>query len=68
MTVSSALSGIKGLVCRTACVRDLCGNVVGIAPPQPAILVSGDTLDVVVDRSRLVKMPERVATIVIGNP
>ena len=29
---------------------------------------SDDTLDVVVDRSRLVKMPDRVATIVIGNP
>ena len=36
--------------------------------PQPANALSDDALDVVVDRSRLVKVPERVATIVIGNP
>jgi Flp pilus assembly secretin CpaC len=35
----------------------------GLAPPA-----SADEIDVVLDRAKLVKLPERVATIVIGNP
>ncbi|WP_315837321.1 pilus assembly protein N-terminal domain-containing protein [Bradyrhizobium prioriisuperbiae] len=29
---------------------------------------SGDQIDVVVDQARLIKLPERVATLVVGNP
>lgn len=67
MTVSSALSGIKGLVCRAVCLAALAA-VLSALPAAAGDAQSDDTLDVVVDRSRLVKVPERVATIVIGNP
>lgn len=36
-----------------------------LAAPRPA---SADTVSVTLDQARIVKMPERVATIVIGNP
>ena len=67
MTVSSALSGIKGLVCRAVCFAAFAA-VLSALPAAAGEFPSDDTLDVVVDRSRLVKMPERVATIVVGNP
>lgn len=67
MTVSSALSGIKRLVCRAVCFAIL-ASMLSALPAAAGDHQSDDTLDVVVDRSRLVKMPERVATVVIGNP
>jgi hypothetical protein len=67
MTVSLTLSGLTGLVHRAVAIAALTAILVvpGAKAGEPH---SDDMLDVVVDRSRLVKMPERVATIVIGNP
>ncbi len=67
MTVSPALSGISGLV-RGAVGLAVLAVMLSALSAAAGDLPSDDTLDVVVDRSRLVKMPERVATIVIGNP
>ena len=67
MTVSSAVSGIKGLVCHAACLASFAA-MLSVIPAAAGEFHADDTLDVVVDRSRLVKMPDRVATIVIGNP
>lgn len=67
MTVSLTLSGLKGFARHAVMVVALAA--IQIAPLAKAgELRPDDMLDVVVDRSRLVKMPERVATIVIGNP
>lgn len=67
MTVSSALSGLVGLVRRTVALAVL-ATILCALPAAAGEFQSGDTLDVVVDRSRLVKMPERIATVVVGNP
>src|SRR5665647_673349 len=40
----------------------LCGAVLGATPTQ------ADTVTINVDEARVMKLPERVATIVIGNP
>ena len=37
-----------------------------LSAPRPAL--AADTLDVVVDQAKLMKLPEKVATIVVGNP
>jgi Flp pilus assembly secretin CpaC len=67
MTVSSTLSGLKRLV-RHAVMFAVLAATLSALPAMAGESRSDDTLDVVVDRSRLVKMPERVATVVIGNP
>ncbi len=67
MTVSRTLSGFKDFLRNSVVIVSFTLAVAaqpGLAgEPHP-----DDMLDVVVDRSRLVKLPERVATIVIGNP
>jgi len=71
MTGSPTQSGFKGLV-RHAVVLMAVSAILATALPAPRASAGephpDDMLDVVVDRSRLVKMPDRVATIVIGNP
>jgi hypothetical protein len=67
MTVSSTLSRLKRLVRHTVTFSAFAAMLSAL-PAAAGEPRSEDTLDVVVDRSRLVKMPERVATIVIGNP
>jgi Flp pilus assembly secretin CpaC len=67
MTVSSTLSGIKRLVGHAVAIAAL-AVMVSASPAAAGETRSNELLDVVVDRSRLVKMPDRVATIVIGNP
>lgn len=71
MTVLPTLSGREGLV-RHVVFAFVLAAVFALTPashhafagePHPE-----DMLDVMVDRSRLVKLPDRVATIVIGNP
>jgi 4-diphosphocytidyl-2C-methyl-D-erythritol kinase len=49
------------------------GHVVAAALIAAAVLAGGsasgaETLDVVLDRATVLKMPEKVATVVIGNP
>jgi hypothetical protein len=71
MTVLPKLSGFKGLVRDAVFAAVLAGIfAVTIAAPRASAgdVQPDDMLDIVVDRSRLVKMPDRVATIVIGNP
>lgn len=76
MTVSPTPTGLKAFPCggilrRAVAIAALAAILVAIltAPnahagePHP-----NDILDVIADRSRLVKLPDRVATIVIGNP
>ena len=67
MTVPRTLSGFKGFLRNSVVIVSLtlavAAQPVLAGEPHP-----DDMLDVVVDRSRLVKLPERVATIVIGNP
>ncbi|MGE3150938.1 MAG: pilus assembly protein N-terminal domain-containing protein [Pseudorhodoplanes sp.] len=67
MTFSPTLSGLKGLV-RHIVVFAAVAGILAAPGALAGELGPDDTLDVVVDRSRLVKMPDRVATIVIGNP
>jgi hypothetical protein len=67
MTVSSTLYGLKRFA-RHAVIFAALAAVLSGSPAAAGEPLADDTLDVVVDRSRLVKMPERVATIVIGNP
>lgn len=71
MTGSPTQSGFKGLV-RHAVVLMAVSAILATGLPAPRASAGephpDDMLDVVVDRSRLVKMPDRVATIVIGNP
>lgn len=67
MTVLPTLSGLKGLVRHAVVIAAL--TAIFFVPQALAGEPSpDDMLDVVVDRSRLVKLPDRVATIVIGNP
>jgi len=40
----------------------------GLLLLQQAAFAAGDQIDVVVDQAKLVKLPERVATLVVGNP
>ena len=67
MTVPRTLSGFKGFLRNSVVIVSfilaVAAQPVLAGEPHP-----DDMLDVVVDRSRLVKLPERVATIVIGNP
>lgn len=39
-----------------------------LAMISPSSIAAADTLAVVLDQAKIVKMPERVATIVVGNP
>lgn len=41
---------------------------ISLLPAAVNALRADDTLDVVVDQARMVKLPERVSTVVIGNP
>ncbi len=72
MTVSPTLSGRKGLLNRSPLRRTIAIAAFAATLYAPLALAGDphpdDMLDVVVDRSRLVKLPDRVATIVIGNP
>jgi hypothetical protein len=55
---------------RLLCVRLLaCGLVTGLVTVLGATNAARSAeIDVILDRARLVKVPDRVATIVIGNP
>jgi Flp pilus assembly secretin CpaC len=55
---------------RLLCVRLLaCGLVTGLVTVLGAADAARSTeIDVILDRARLVKLPDRVATLVIGNP
>jgi hypothetical protein len=71
MTVSPTPTGLNGLLSGTlrravavaALTALLAAPNAHAGEPHP-----NDMLDVIVDRSRLVKLPDRVATLVIGNP
>ena len=71
MTVLPTLSGLQGFVRHAVVIAALAAILATIPAASRAFAGEprlDDTLDVVVDRSRLVKMPDRVATVVIGNP
>jgi hypothetical protein len=52
---------------RESCVRllALCAVILGLSGPIPA---QAAEINVILDQARLVKLPDRVATLVIGNP
>lgn len=71
MTVLPKLPGLKDFVRHAFAIGALAAALATISSAPRAFAGEphvDDALDVVVDRSRLVKMPDRVATIVIGNP
>ncbi len=42
--------------------------VIGALLSPVAVQAAGDDVDVIVDQARVIKLPERVSTIVVGNP
>lgn len=72
MAVSPTLPGREGL--RSPSLRWQAAAIALVAVLLTAPIAAAgephpdDMVDVVVDRSRLVKLPDRVATIVVGNP
>lgn len=42
--------------------------IAGLVLTPVQLIAAADTVDVVVDQAKIIKMPERVATIVVGNP
>jgi Flp pilus assembly secretin CpaC len=42
--------------------------VVAVAVAGLAVAVAAETVDVVLDRARVLRIPDKVATIVVGNP
>jgi hypothetical protein len=72
MAVSPTLSGREGLL--SPSLRRQAAAIAVLAAILAAPIASAgephpdDMVDVVVDRSRLIKLPDRVATIVVGNP
>jgi Flp pilus assembly secretin CpaC len=67
MTVLPTLSGLKGLVRHAVMIAALAA-VLSVPQARAGDPSVDEVLAVVADRSRLVKLPDRVATIVIGNP
>jgi hypothetical protein len=71
MTVLPTLPGLKRGLRHAVVIAALAAMQTASLAPLPALAGEphpDDMLDVVVDRSRLIKMPDRVATVVIGNP
>ena len=61
------LRGDRGFVHHVARLAILAA-VLSLQPAGADTLRADDTLNVAVDQARLVKLPERVSTVVIGNP
>lgn len=53
---------------RRAAVEALCSLVVVVAVTAAQAASTNDAIDVNVDQARLVRLPDHIATIVVGNP
>lgn len=67
MAVLSKLRDYRGFIYHAARMAILAAAI-SLLPAAVNALRADDTLDVVVDQARMVKLPERVSTVVIGNP
>lgn len=63
----AACDGVWNFVHRTARIA-VAAAALWMAPAQAENVPASDRLNVDMDEARLIKLPERVATIVVGNP